>query len=298
MNGPAAALKAVLFGAAREQAAFHDFSTAKRFVVDGLPISSIRGINDLGYGIPAAIYRTLIPDDLLLHYSIDPHTLTDAGGHPLAAFVCPSGTGSVEIKVWHQTGAADPLLYLQLADNANHQLSVLLFVVNDPSSPRFDVDRDWSTGELTKFGTMRRNIEAEVAAMQAGLAPGQIRRGLKLARKLIPLFEAFVSRLGHQMFFLEPLAYHNALLFERYGCAYSQGRAKMEWINREFAPGGVLYHRLDNSTPFRCPGAERTIRGRSWAIHDGLLGEPFSDVHMYKRVGINAGINTFPGATW
>jgi hypothetical protein len=134
--------------------------------------------------------------------------------------------------------------------------------------------------------------------MQAGLAPGQVRRGLKLTRKLIPLFETFVSRLGHQIFFLEPLAYHNALLFERYGCAYSQGRAKMEWINREFVPGGVLYLRLDGSTPFRRSGAERTIRGRSWAIHDGLLGEPFGDVHMYKRVGVLAGLCTFPGADW
>jgi len=275
-----------------------DFSATKRFVVDGLPLSSIRGINNLGYELAAAIYRTLIPDDLLIHYNIDPRTLTDAQGNRLVEFICPPETGSVEIKVWHQAGARDPLHYLQLADNVNNQLSVLMFVVNDPSSPRFDVDRDWRTGEPTKFGTLNRNIEAEIAAMQAGLAPGQVRRGLKLTRKLIPLFETFVSRLGHQIFFMEPLAYHNALLFERYGCAYSQGRAKMEWINREFAPGGVLYHRLDGSTPFRRPGAERTIRGRSWAIHDGLLSEPFENIHMYKRVGRNASVCTFPNGIW
>ena len=140
--------------------------------------------------------------------------------------------------------------------------------------------------------------ELETPAMQAGLAPGQVRRGLKLMRKLVSLFEAFVSRLGHQMFFLEPLAYHNAILFERYGYAYSQGRARMEWINREFAPGGELYHRLDGTTPFRRPGAERSVRGRSWAIHDGILGEQFSDIHMYRRVGVNASVCTFPHAVW
>jgi hypothetical protein len=283
---------------ARTPVAPLDFSTAKRFVVDGMPISSIRGVNDLDRSVAAAIYYTLIPDDLLIYNNMDLRTLMDAQSEPLIEFVCPPGTSSVEIKVWHQAGARDPLLYLQLADNSNNQLSALLFIVNDPNSPRFDVDRNWRTGEPTKFGTLSRNVEAEVAAMQAGLAPGQVRRGLKLARKLMPLFETFVSRLGHQMFFMEPLAYHNALMFERYGCAYSQGRAKMEWINREFAPGGVLYHRLDGSTPFRSPGAERTIRGRSWAIHDGLLGEPFTDVHMYKRVGLNADVHTFPSAAW
>ena len=285
-------------GAAHGQTVLPDFSTAKRFVVNGLPISSIRGINEWGATVTASIYRTLIPDEALLQYNIDPKTLTDVQGNELVEFICPPGTSSVEVKVWHQAGARDPLLYLQLADNMNHQLSVLLFVVNDPTAPRFDVDRDWRTGELTKFGTQSRNFEAEVAAMQAGLAPGQVRRGLKLTRKLMPLFEIFVSRLGHQMFFMEPLAYHNALLFERYGCAYSQGRAKMEWINREFAPGGTLYHRLDGATPFRYHGAERTIRGRSWAIHDGLLGEPFGDIHMYNRIGINADISTFPGGIW
>jgi hypothetical protein len=97
---------------------------------------------------------------------------------------------------------------------------------------------------------------------------------------------------------MEPLGYHTALLFERYGCAYAQGRAKMEWINREFRPGGTLYHRLDNSTPFRRPGAESTIRGRSWAIHDGILGERFTGIQMYRRVGIGANVCTFPNAVW
>jgi hypothetical protein len=273
------------------------FAATKRFVVDGLPVCSIRGINDLKGDLPEAIYRTLIPNSLLAQYQIDPRTLCDAAGNRLVEFTCPRGVGTMELKVWHQAGARDPLLYLQLADTINNQLSVLLFVANDPNSPRFDVDRDPS-GQRTQFGTVCRNVEAEVAAMHAGLAPGQVRRGLKLTRKLVPIFEVFVSRLGHQIFFMEPLAYHTALLFERYGCAYSQGRAKMEWINREFGPCGELTGRLDGSTPFRRPSAQFTIRGRSWAIHDGILGEHFAGMRMYKRVGINAGICTFPDATW
>src|SRR3989304_2363218 len=112
-------------GAARGPTALPDFSTAKRFVVNGLPISSIRGINEWGAAVVASIYRTLIPDEALLQYNIDPKTLTDVQGNPLVEFICPPGTSSVEVKVWHQAGARDPLLYLQLADNMNHQLSFL-----------------------------------------------------------------------------------------------------------------------------------------------------------------------------
>ena len=274
-----------------------DFASARRFVVDGLPLYSIRSINELDTDTQAAAYRTLVPDEILLQYNVDPRTLCDPAGNRLVQFIGARGTSSFEIKLWHQVGAQDTLFYLQMADTANNQLSVLFFVVNDPNSPRFDVDKRWN-GEMIPSSADQRNIEAEVAAMKAGLAPNQTRRGLRLTRKLIPAFEAFVSRLGHQIFFMEPLGYHTALLFERYGCAYTQGRAKMEWINREFRPGGVLYHRLDNSTPFRRPGAESTIRGRSWAIYDGLLGEGFTGVQMYRRVGVSANICTFPSATW
>ena len=73
----------------------------------------------------------------------------------------------------------------------------------------------------------------------------------------------------------------------------------MEWIHQEFqAPHGELFKRLDGSTPFRMPGMEQTVRGRSWAIHDGILGEPFTAIHMYRRVRVDAGISTFPNAEW
>jgi hypothetical protein len=274
-----------------------DLASSRRFVVDSLPIYSIRGINELDAEIREAIYRTLVPDDLLLQCNVDPQTLCDPAGHRLVEFTSVTGTSSFEVKLWHQVGAQDPLLYLQMADTANNQLSVLFFVVNDPNAPRFDVDKYWE-GELAGLGPEKRNVEAETAAMKAGLAPYQTRRGLRLTRKLVPSFELFVSRLGHQIFVMEPLGYHTAILFERYGCAYSQGRAKMEWINREFRPGGTLYHRLDNSTPFRRPGMESTIRGRSWAVYDGILGERFTDVRMYRRVGASTSIGTCPDAEW
>jgi hypothetical protein len=137
-----------------------------------------------------------------------------------------------------------------------------------------------------------------VAAFNAGLAPGQIRRGLRALRDAMLAFETFLTKIGHDIYFVEPLQYHNAVIFERYGFSYQQGRRWMESLNTRFSQGGDLPARLDGSTPFRQPIAANSIRGRSWAIHDGLLGEPYTGVTMYKRVGQHSGINTFPEGAW
>jgi len=134
--------------------------------------------------------------------------------------------------------------------------------------------------------------------MSAGLAPGQVRHGLRLTRDLVPIFEDFVKALHHDAIYMQPLAYHNGILFERLGFSYAMGLGRMEWIHREFGPGGLLQRRLDGTTPFRMPGAEETVRGRSWAIYDGILEIPYSGIKMYKQVGVHAGAITFPDAVW
>jgi hypothetical protein len=269
-----------------------------RFVApDGSLLNSLATINQLPDDVRDQIYHTLLVDELLDRYAIDRETLLNPRGERVVTFDASPNIGLVELRVWRQLADRDPLLYMQLADTTNNQIIILLFITNDPDKTRFLVDRDWG-GEPTKFGTLSRNIEAEVAAMQAGLSPGQVRQGLRMARKMLPNFERFISRLGHELFLLEPLAYHSAILFENFGCAYSQGRRRMERIHQEFQPGGELFQRLDNSTPFRKPGAEKTVRGRSWAIHDGILGEPYTDYHMYKHVGKDAGVSTFPNYVW
>ena len=153
-------------------------------------------------------------------------------------------------------------------------------------------------GRKTKFGTLLRNLEAEQAAMEAGLAPGQVRNGLRMLPEAIKSFEIFVESLGHKQYFVEPLYYHNAVIFERYGFAYQMGRRRMEGYHEGFSKRGALRQLLDGSTPFRKPKAADSIRLRSWAIHDGILGESFTNVTMYKRIGKPAGIITTPGCDW
>jgi hypothetical protein len=266
-------------------------------MVDGVRLYSLHQINALPTDVKEGIYRQLLPLGALSAWGIDPETLCDARGNLLVTFNCPSHSRIVEIDVRPQAGFPDPLLYLELTDNRLSQIEVMLFVVNDPQSERFETDRDWR-GERTEFGTLRRNIPEEIRAMEAGLAPGQVRKGLRLSRVLLPLFEEFVQRLGHGYYLMEPLAYHNAILFERLGCNYVQGLRKMQWLDANFRPGGLLHSRLDGSNPFRHPDAWRTVRGRSWAIHDGILGEPWYGVKMYKRVAKRAGKDTFPGGAY
>jgi hypothetical protein len=130
--------------------------------------------------------------------------------------------------------------------------------------------------------------------MRAGLAPGQVRRGLRLFREALPLVESLAGEMGKEQISIEALFYHHAILYEHHGFGYLTGRDRLEEIHRGFLPGGDLHRRLDGSTPFRMPEAATTVRGRSWAIHDGILGEPWRVPRLYKIVGRAMAMPTFP----
>lgn len=260
-----------------------------------MPPSTIGGINLLSESEKRAIYSRYIPNQLLEKYNIPP--LTSASGYNLLQFRFANGSTDVEMRLFHKVDFPDPIMYAHLTDTMNGQIHILLYILNDPESPRFDVDK-MPNGVPTKFGTLQRNIEAEKMSLAAGLAPGQVRRGLRMLGQAIEAFEGFATELGHDMYFVEPLYYHNAVIFERYGFAYQMGKRLMESINTGFQPGGDLHTQLNGSTEFRQPDAAMKIRKRSWAIHDGILGEPFTNVTMYKRVGKQAGISTTPDCEW
>jgi hypothetical protein len=258
--------------------------------------SNISGINRLTAAEKRAAYSLLIPPELVSRFKLNPFYF-DQNGIDLLTLHCKPGNSSAEMKLFHQAGFPDPILYGQVADTINGQVHVLLYVLNDPDSPRFDVDR-MPDGSETKFGTLKRNLPAEISALEYGLAPGQIRRGLRLLGSAIQAFERFVAALGQDLFFTEPLYYHNAIIFERYGFAYQKGKKLMERIHTGFSEEGDLKSLLDGSTPFRQMDASERIRLRSWAIHDNILGEPFTGVTMYKYVGKSAGLNTSRWLNW
>jgi len=255
--------------------------------------STIGGINQLPEKEKREIYSRYIPHELMEKFN-----LHDLSQHPkLLQFHFAEGSSDVEMMLYHQPNFPDPVLYAHLADSMNGQIYILLYILNDPSSPRFNVDK-MPDGSSTQFGIQKRNLEAEKASMKAGLSPGQIRRGLRSLGHALVAFEEFITKLGHEMYYIEPLYYHNAVIFERYGFSYQLGRRLMNEIQAGFADGGALSQRLDESSPFRASKAANSIRLRSWAIHDGILGEPFTNVTMYKHVGVSAKLNSTFDCEW
>jgi hypothetical protein len=255
--------------------------------------STIGGINKLPEEEKRAIYARYIPKELTEKFNLPELT----SRKDLLQFHFAAGSSDVEMRLHHEVGFPDPVLYAHLTDTMNGQIHVLLYILNDPGAPRFDVDR-MPDGSPTRFGTLKRNLEAEIAALEYGLSPGQVRRGLRLLQPATTAFEDFITSLGHDLYFVEPLYYHNAVIFERHGFAYQMGKRRMEAIHAGFQGGGELSRQLDDSNPFRSARAANSIRLRSWAIHDGILGEPFTDVTMYKRIGKYANLSTTPGCEW
>ena len=153
-------------------------------------------------------------------------------------------------------------------------------------------------GQATLRGSTRRNLEAEADALAHGLAPGQIRFGLHEFAREVERMETFMLCLGQRDYVAEPLYYHTAVLFERAGFSYLQGQSRMERIHAGFSANGEMRHRLGGPSPFRQPALAGSVRGRAWAIHDGILDEHWDRVRMVKRLGVNAKIDTCPGVPW
>jgi hypothetical protein len=257
--------------------------------------STIGGINNLPEKEKRALYTRIIPRDLIERFRLP--ALDSQRIQNFIRFKFELGSSDVEMSLFHEDHFPDPIFYGHLTDTLNGQIHILLYILNDPDSQRYNVDR-MPDGQTTKFGTLRRNLDAEAIALSAGLAPGQVRHGLRMLPAAVKTFEQFIKNLGHDIYFVEPLYYHNAIIFERYGFAYQEGRRFMERIQTGFSADGDLLARLNSATPFRQPEAAKSVRLRSWAIHDGMLGEPFTNVTMYKHVGKSANVNTCPNVAW
>jgi hypothetical protein len=263
----------------------------------GLGLSSIQEINHLPREMAEALYLRLVPEVLLERFRIDPRTLMGPEGTRLVHITAPEDKPWARVEVRSSTQDRDPAL---LVDVETSPLSVpeLAFVqITDPAAARYGIDRDHD-GRDTLFGTLSRNVDEEMRAFKDGLAPGQVRRGLRLLPGVLDAMEGFCRLIGAEVFLIEPLFYHSAVLYERHGCGYLLGHEVMDKLHGEFSEGGRLAAGLDGSSPFRAPEAGRTVRGRSWALHDGISAGAWAGVKMYKAVGHRAEIDTFPGGLY
>jgi hypothetical protein len=260
-------------------------------------LSSIQEINALPREVAEALYARLIPEELLDRLQIDPVTFCGAAGTRQVRITAPADKPWARVEVRGSMDDRDPAL---LVDVEMSPLSVpeLAFVqITDPARPRYAIDRDLD-GRDTLFGTTSRNLDEELRAMKDGLAPGQVRSGMRLLGRVLETMERFCRLIGQEIFLIEPLFYHSAILYERRGCGYLLGREVMDEIQMGFREGGMFRAALDGSSPFRQPGAESTVRGRSWALHDGVGGSAWGGVKMYKAASRPAGVDTFPGGSY
>jgi hypothetical protein len=246
-------------------------------------------------------YRILIPPSLYDRFGVDPLSFVAGQGERAVRFFSPERdrTCLVEMK---PPGMEEPLYSIQLSDTVDAtQIELDFMIVNAPDSPSFNTHMD-EEGRDTLFGWASRNIPEEIKAMEAGLFPGQVRKGLGITREIVECLEFFCRILSIRSIRLEALFYHNAITYERHGFSYFDGYAKMKRIHELFQPGRTLFQRLDGSTPFRRPEFARSVRGRSWAIHDGilldseddLLADGWASPVMYRMVGNPRGMVTFP----
>src|SRR5690242_10726150 len=102
-----------------------------------MPPSTIGGINLLPEAEKRALYAHYIPAELLKKFNIPP--LTSPAGQEMLKFNFDEGASDVEISLFHRPDFQDPVLYGHLADTMNGQIHILLYILNDPDSPRFDV---------------------------------------------------------------------------------------------------------------------------------------------------------------
>jgi len=267
----------------------------------GKQLSSLIHINALDTVEKEAVYRGLVPIRLLQLLGIP--LRGDSSGR--VKIIAPEGMSLARIEVRVNPADRRTVFFLDIAETHYHQMELSFCIINDPHAPRFAVDVD-ENGNDNCFCTLGRNVPEEIKAMRAGLYPNQTGRGLRMFGEFFHTFERFVDSLGMEMITAEPLTYDNAVRYERYGFDYLSGRRMMLEIDREFSSGGILFRKLDGSTPFRQPGMERTVHGRSWAIHDGILDEPWDgltlntildepweDIRIYRMIGRPAAVRTF-----
>ncbi len=260
----------------------------------GRPLSSLKAINRLDEPEKERIYSRLLPQRLRDVLGLTQDSLCNSAGERLVTMIAPNGFSLVRIEARSKPHGGVTVFFLELSDTQFHQMELSFCIIRDPSAPHYAVDVD-ENGENNWFASHGRNIPEELRAMRAGLFPNQTHHGLQLFVTFFPLLERFTEALGMQMIVAEPLSYDNAIRYEKYGFDYLRGKQLMLEIDREFQPGGRYFLRLDGSTPFRMPGMERTVIGRSWAIHDGIMDTPWDEVQIYRMLGVHAGINTFPG---
>ncbi|HEX9028313.1 MAG TPA: hypothetical protein VF823_03990, partial [Anaerolineales bacterium] len=101
---------------------------------------TIHSINQLGPEVKRAIFSQAIPAELMAAFNLNPD-LYDKDGNDLLRLNGEPGSSDVEMALYHEVGFPDPIFYGHIVDTLNGQMHILLYVLNNPNAPRFQIDR-------------------------------------------------------------------------------------------------------------------------------------------------------------
>lgn len=219
----------------------------------------------------AELVTLLLPDELLARFNLPRPPRFGTTREEVFSLNRTEGHPGLRLEVWPEPACPDPGYVLELKFNFLGIPEIIWIAASDIAAPRFDVD---ALGKLPLGPEPGlRNIKEEVRAMEWGLAPNQVRPGLHVLRESFACVDRYLAALKVNMVTLSAMAYHNAVEYQHLGFTLKSGEELMSAIEEGFAPGGRLRARLDSSTPFRKPENAETLLGRSWAIHDGIMGD-------------------------
>ena len=204
--------------------------------VAGLELGSLQELNGLPAPLREGLYGRLMPAEICARFGVDPATGLNGAGHRLLRIFAPPEQSWARVELRASRDDRDPLVLVDVEIGPFGVPELSFVQITDPASQRFGIDRD-DDGQETLLGTLTRNLSEERRAAAAGLAPGQVRPGLGLLGRVLDAMEDFCRLFGKDLFLVEPLFYHSALLYERHGCDYLLGRELMDSIHREFQPG-------------------------------------------------------------
>ncbi len=213
-------------GSEKTAPSFGDISISQLIGDASLPVT-IKALNSLPENAKLRLYRALIPLQVLAEFDINPRTWENPDKLQQVRLDAKQGSDKVKITAWYGDDPANEFFYLELADNPYNGIDLNFLIANNPASKKYRTDYD-EAGLETLFGTVRRNLSEEENAMHAGLAPGQIREGLRSSQLVFTHIETFLTMMAHHAFFLEPLTYVSAWIFEKRGFAYSKGHQLMD----------------------------------------------------------------------
>ena len=214
-------------------------------------LGSLQELNGLPAPLREGLYGRLIPAEVCARVGVDPATGLNGAGHRLLRIFAPPEQSWARVELRASRDDRDPLVLVDVEVGPFGVPELSFVQVTDPEAERFGIDRD-EDGQDTLFGTVTRNLAEERRAVAAGLAPGQVRPGLRLLGRVLDAMDDFCRLFGKELFLVEPLFYHSALLYERHGCDYLLGRELMERIHAEFLPGAGS---IGRSTARRRSGA-------------------------------------------